>query len=397
MENMLLNIHLSHTEKPVSPIYNSVLFLEPDWNIYEQNYEQHIAVKIATGGEAINAVKVTLNYDPSAVKVLDLLMNQSFCNKQFILEKVIDNNKGQVVLACGLPASGFSDHFATVTELLVKPLKAGSFNLRFGEGKSVLVLANDGLGTNVLRRTTNGSYRVSVAPTKTGSVATSSPSRTNANSDQAKKESEKLPLILVSSLTHPNSERWFSSRDIYFNWLHTSDEHYVYLFNQQPDSTLIDGKHMSRNSIKVTAWTDGVYYFHLATENNGVIGPVSHYKVMIDSAPPESLNIKASQTKIKTGEIVRFKLEGNDKMSGLQPTFYLKVDEETFLPVPSDPVISFDSSGKHIITARVFDNAGNIKNTSVEIKVEARSTFERSMTAISGWLMHLYSRTKLLT
>lgn len=333
-------------KKPPYLIYNAVLKFEPEADVIDRLFEKQVVIKLFTGGEAINAVGVEINYDPRAAEVLDIITTKSFCYQDLFIQKNIDNENGKVEIACGLPSPGFQERSGIVAELLVQPLKSGELALKFGEGTQVL--ADDGLGTNVLRLAIDGSYQVrSYAP-----------------------EEEATGPIPVFSYTHPNSERWYQRKEISFSWPHLEGTTgYRYTFNQIPD--FIPGKEniTQDNFLQLSVEQDGIYYFHLMPEKENAAETISHLKVMIDSTPPLSPEIQVSDKEINKGEVVRFDFTAEDELSGLQAGFYVKVIEGIFLPVKAPLYMPFLERGEYSVTIRAFDKAGNFNDSEVKIKV----------------------------
>lgn len=331
--------------QPPFTIYNSTIELSPDADMFDLTNEQRITIKITSGGESINAAQAVLQYDPMFARVEDILMDTSFCNAGNLIEKSIDNQKGEVVISCIKPNGFFADK-ATLAELLIQPIRTGQFNVRFGPDTQVL--ANDGLGTNVLRTMGDGSYRI-VDP-RTG-------------------RRETAPALFSQS--HPNAARWYSNTHVSINWDRAVDnESFAYAFDQTPD-TIPDGTQVTVNTyMDIAVQKDGIYYFHLSPQYTDGTGPTRHLKVMIDTTPPYPPNIKSSATDVRSGEIVRFQLSNNgDNLSGLQKNFYVQFDDGILLPSLPQLSIPFLKKGVHKITVRVFDNAENISDSSTEITV----------------------------
>ena len=107
-----------------------------------------VPVKISTGGISINAIQVSVLYDPRQAEVEEILINASFCEKDLFLSKEIDNDRGEVFVACGLPSPGFNGGDGTGFGLVFKPRSGGDLNLSFGPESKML--ANDGKGTEAL-------------------------------------------------------------------------------------------------------------------------------------------------------------------------------------------------------------------------------------------------------
>ncbi len=334
--------------EPQFVIYNSTLRFQPDQNIFDRAFEQKIAIRLDSGGEAINAVQVIVDYDPAIVQVNDIVTANSLCGQQFFLKKNIDNKKGEVQITCGLPTPGFTGRTGTVAELMLQPVAVGAFALRFGSGTEVL--ANDGLGTNVLRAVTNGSYRITSLEMR--QTATNVP-----------------PGVIVFSPSHLNSERWYNVRRAQFTWPTVSGYQYAYVFDQSPTSTPRGGTVTWDGMVILNPDHDGIYYFHIAAKKGNTLGPISHFRVNIDATPPLPPVIQASKTKIKPGEVVRFQFSGSDALSGLQPNYYVKIDNSIFIPTLSRLDIPFLENGVHTIGLRTFDNARNFSDANMTIEV----------------------------
>jgi len=346
----LIKLNNSPVEFNKTPylIYNSTIKLEPESDIIKLSSEKTIAIKVSTGGESINAVSAVIKYDPKVVKIIDILTSNSFCDPSFFLEKEISDLKGEVRITCGSPNPGFSGSTGTVAELLVQPLSLMPISLEFT--KETQVLANDGLGTNVLRMSTNGYYQVA---------------STKYNFDNIK---DTIPIF---SLSHPNSNRWYNKKDIKLSWPQFLGGTYYYSLDKNPNFLMTD-KMLSttENNLKTSVEDDGIYYFHLQVKNTtGKTGPISNFKIMIDSTPPLTPDIQLSSQTIKKGEVLRLDFKSGDALSGLQSGFYVNINNNTFLPVNPPFYIPFMEKGEYPIVVRVFDKANNFSDNKVIVDV----------------------------
>ncbi len=116
--------------------------------------ENEIIVKISSPEIAVNAVRTIVIFDPTAVKILGIKTINSFCDQNLFIEKIIDNGQGRVIVSCGLPTPGFVGQ-GRVVELVYERLQPKSFELNLMESQ---VLANDGLGTDVLLGASGARY-----------------------------------------------------------------------------------------------------------------------------------------------------------------------------------------------------------------------------------------------
>lgn len=344
-DSSLLYSHSILVQKPSYTIYNSTLAFDPSFAVLSRSSEQRVGVEVSTGGEAINAAQIDVTYDPARVWVADIITANSFCAPAIFLEKSIDNKRGEVQVTCGLPTPGFSGESGDVVTLALRPIQEGDVTLHFSTGTQIL--ANDGLGTDVLRLATDGSYRIIYEATAENSTSS----------------------VIVFSPTYPNSARWYDEPDGLFTWIASPGYRYLYLLNKIPAmATLAGASTTPADSVSFSGLTDGVYYFHIQPIKGGISGAVSDYKVMIDTTPPSQPIIKASETTVSEGQIIRLTFESNDELSGLQGNYYVQFDDGVFLPTASPLSVSLPR-GTHVITVRAFDHAGNFADGSITITV----------------------------
>lgn len=334
-------------------LYNSTLRLQPESGVFDKDFERPISVLVDTGDEKINAVGVNISFDPDRVKIQEIDTENSICSN--FLEKNVDMANKEIRIYCIMASPGFSGQHGVVADIIAKPIKVGVLSLAFSN--STQVLANDGLGTNVLRKSENGSYQVI---SSTGSATTS---RSRAD------DTGEVGSPIVFSPTHSNGARWYNKRDVELFWTAVPGEGYVYAFDQATGTVPSMGDMTIDTRAKVTAPSDGIFYFHVAPVKGGVTGPVRHYKVMIDATPPNDVTVRASEDKVSMGDVVRFEFNGQDNMSGLQSTMYIDIDNDSFLPVGSQTYVPMVRIGSVPVRLRVYDRAGNYTEKEKIVRV----------------------------
>jgi Double sensory domain of two-component sensor kinase len=331
-------------EKPSFSIYNSTLSLRPESGLVESNVRQSIDLIVNKGEEEVNAVDVTLTYDPAEAEVDEIRTDSSFCDHFW--EKTIDQERGEVHVACGKPSPGLLTESGVIASVMVYPKK--SFSLRFSPESQVL--ANDGLGTNVLR-VSNGA-RFNLGP--------------------AASSSDPFFISLYSS-SHPNGERWYNRRAADFNWLAIPGATYRYSLDASSTAQSFastTGLATAQSHVSVNVPSDGIYYFHVAALEGDRVGPVATQRVLVDTVPPQDVSLKLSESEVKSGETVRLQFYGSDAQSGLLPNYYVRVNEGSFLlPVGNELYVPFTREGQNVITVRVFDRAGNYSEASSTVFV----------------------------
>jgi hypothetical protein len=342
-DQSLLYKHSLVLKKPPYTIYNSTLTFDPEFAIWNKSSDQQVAVNVSPGGESINAAQIDITYDPAKARVENLITENSLCAQNMFLEKSIDNQRGEVRVSCLLPSPGFSGRIGNVVTLALRSIQDGDLALHFATDTEVL--ANDGLGTNVLRLAIDGNYHiVDESAAKNG-----------------------LHSIVVFSPSYPDAAQWYSKSNGLFMWVASSSLHYLYALNQTPVmSSLAGASSTISDSVSFPKLTDGIYYFHIQAIGNDESSTIADYKAMIDTTPPTRPVIKASATTIVANQVVRLTFESEDNLSGLQRNYYVQTDGGTFLPAAS-PLFMSLPSGIHTITVRAFDQAGNFADGSITI------------------------------
>ncbi len=324
-------------------LYNSTMHLQPNSGIYNIGSEQSFDISVETGDEAINAVQARLTFDPKAVTVKEISTTGSVCT--YVIEDSIDPIAGTIDFSCAIIGDKGGQETARIATIITAPRTVGSFDLRFDDSHSK-VLANDGLATNVLRTTENGSYRV-------------------GDFDLTGVDKNKR-AFMVYSPTHPNQGRWYSNPTASFTWIGKTDAVYRYAFDTNPTTQPTNAETVTGNKATIDIPGDGIFYFHLQLTDGG---PIAHYRIQADQTPPTISALRASQTEIMAGDVVRFNFNAIDTGSGVQKNYYIDLGNHLFLPAGAQLYIPFVESGNQKITLRVYDGAGNYSEKSEVISV----------------------------
>jgi hypothetical protein len=345
------NIGYLRLKKVAYPLYNSTLRLQPEFGIYDLGFEQEFSVFADTGDEPINAVSIELLFDPSLVEVKEVSVGNSAC--AYVIENKIDPVFGKINFSCGIFQNGGQRGSLEIAKILVNPKRVGTFNLTFGQ-ENTKVLASDGLGTDVLRMSQSGSYKVDNFD------------KTLFLNEQASTAGRSF---VVFSPSHPNQSRWYNSSVVRFVWRGKADVVYAYSFDSLPDTIPLASKTIKGKEISLPVPGDGIYYFHLRLVSGG---PVAHYRVQTDVSPPIIRAIHLSQDHVTAGDVVRFSFEAEDPASGVQKNYYVDLGNHLFLPIGDQLFVPFLEAGEQKVTLRVYDTAGNYAEKSQIIHVEPK-------------------------
>ncbi len=338
--------------KPVPyNLYNSTLRFQPESGIYSLGFDQTFQVVVDTGDESINAAQFGIRYDPSAIKIVSIDVSSSTCS--YVIENTIDKVHGEARMSCVLlNISDEGRHSLPLADIVTESVRAGTFSLSFDPAETK-VLADDGLGTNVLRMSQDSSYKVDTFDSALQNIhGTSTPGRT----------------FVLFSPSHPNQSRWYSSNAIRFVWRGKAGSVYLYNFDEQSTSDLLGKYSTTSNELVLQAPGDGVFYFHLGLSTGG---RAATYKIQVDQTPPTITSFIASNTTVKVGDVVRFSFDASDAGSGIQKNYYIDLGGHLFLPVGTELMVPFLTPGDQTVTLRVYDNAGNYSEKSMVIHVAA--------------------------
>lgn len=333
-------------------LYNSTMRFQPEWGIYDKDFEQKFSIIVDTGDESINAAQFSIEYDPSQVEIKEIDTSSSSCS--YFIENKISKADGRANLSCIILNSGIGKRSLTIADVVVVPLKTGTFKLSFNKD-GTKVLANDGLGTNVLRMAQSGSYRVDDFDPALSGIS----KENNEKSD--------LRSFVVFSPTHPNQSRWYNTQTARFVWRGKSNEVYSYVFDTNSGTIPGKDKVLQGTQVDIPIPGDGIFYFHLGLASGG---SVAHYKIQSDTTPPTIVSMKLSSNTIYAGDVARFFFEAVDIASGIQRNYYVDLGNHLFLPIGSQLFVPFQKTGNQKLTLRVYDNAGNYSEKTQIIHVE---------------------------
>jgi len=345
----ITNSYISNSYKDIKntpqTLYNSVFSLNPTSGIFSRGNEQKIQVIITTGGENINAFDASLSLDPRLADIVGIDTKDSFCSKGFLVDKKIDKAKGTVDVSCVVPNPDSQNGPIVAFTLSVLPKTIGRVDITFDDSSTIL--ANDGLGTNVLRQAIGGSYQT-ILPLKNNTA----------------------PISFIFSPSHPDPAEWYNSNSVDVLWQASSAKNFAYSLDSSSTTPSLTNMQKTRNTEITINAPEGINYFHLSTtDEKGKLVDSLSYPLKIDNTPPSIPSVSLSGTVIQPNEVVRITFSSSDALSGLQNNFYVSYDNGTFLPAVSPLNAVFTDAGSHNVTIRAYDNAGNFSDNTKSVQV----------------------------
>lgn len=327
-----------------------------------------IAVRVNTGGVAINATEGSIVFDPAKITVISISKSGSIFSL-WTTEPMFSNSDGTINFGGGIPNPGYSGSNGLIITVNFKAKTATTVR---GYSEIVLVsgavLANDGEGTNILSSLGKHTLYIgaSAIPATTPS-ATAAPSATAGN----------IPAPQIKSSTHPDSDKWYNLKDAEFSW-------------DVPTGVLETRLALTRDSLEaphvrysppiseksLPDLEDGIWYLNAQFRTASGLGPTESFKFQIDTVPPKNLTVETGYVDNDNSkpEII---LGAEDDLSGIDH-YELSIASSS----GKKQVINIDkqytgkpyqlsslAAGVHNVYIKAIDAAGNFAEASTEISV----------------------------
>lgn len=317
------------------------------------NFSETISIRIIvdTGGQTINAIEDKISFSSDILKVVNISKEAGIL-KLWIQEPAYDNTTGIVTFGGGIPNPGFTG-VGRIFMITFEAKDAGSAWVKFDFAQ---VLANDGLGTNILASTGRADFTIKTRTTPEP-VSVVRPPEAPAVSSK------------VSSSTHLDQNKWYAKSDVIFTWtFDKSITNFSYILDRRPGTNPDEDKGLD-TSTSYSDLADGVWYFHLKAKiKTGWENPV-HYRVQIDTIPPYIFEIVSTEDFPTFNPVPLFRFEAEDETSGIS-YIRTKVDDGEFTKLDKiEYRVPFLEPGKHQLIAEAYDLAGHMSEDLIEFEI----------------------------
>lgn len=342
----------------VKPVDAATLYFSPSSGNFSTGNIFSVSLLLNTQGEAVNNVETTINFPTSFMEVTSISKSGSILSL-WVEEPNFSNSNGTISFNGGAPTPGFNGSSGRVLTVVFRVKKPGLGSLI---STSAAVRANDGFGTDVLKGTAQASFtfideQAPVAPATEREIVSGTPKAPN-----------------ISSLTHPDPDKWYTDKSATFAWSVPSDvDSAKLLFGQNPksDPTVLYVPAINKKTIDDIE--DGVWYFHAQLKNSNGWSPTTHFRFQIDTEKPTNFEILEVQRDDLTDPRVKFAFDADDETSGIDH-YEIQIDGKDTITWKDDGSGIFEtpplSPGKHILVAKAVDKAGNFLTNSLEFIVE---------------------------
>ena len=239
-----------------------------------------VKVVVNTSGEAINNAEAIIQFPSGLLEVVSVSKSSSVFSL-WVEEPIFSNSSGIVKFNGGVANPGFNGSNGSLISITFRAKASGTASLLFTDAA---VRKNDGLGTNILTNMGNAQFSLRGAvPAPTVPEATT-PSIVVSGVPSAPQ---------ISSPTHLDSNKWYAKKDAKFIWTVPSDVTSVRLLvDKFPRSIPTVVYTPVIDEREVTNLGDGIRYFHTQFRNAKGWGAVSHFRLQIDTQPPNPFSIE---------------------------------------------------------------------------------------------------------
>lgn len=339
-------------------------------------------VVVSSSDQAINAVSGTISFPSDLLQVVSVSKTNSILTL-WMQEPTFSNTDGTISFSGIVPNPGYMGTRGQIFTIQFRGKKAGTAAIEFS---SPQVLANDGSGTDVITGTQSATLTVSVVEQIQESV--SAPLKTPTQTAVSPKKVDLLARITSSS--HPDQEQWYKTSHAIFDWTNAQGVSAVRLGYDKNEDGKPNVLYSDPISHKEIDFEDGSWYFHVQQKSAAGWGPISTYKIQIDTIPPTPFSVEfPNGTTTPSGSILSAKFTAMDDLSGID-RYQISVDGKEVMVSADEgsrPYNISGDAGTHTLLVRAYDKAGNVAIADGKFFVESSASSVSKLSVFSlGWL-----------
>ncbi len=330
---------------------------------------------VSSADQALNAISGTITFPTNLLSVASLSHNNSILSL-WVQQPKFSNTSGTVKWSGVLPNPGFTGSRGKVFSIRFVAKRSGLATIGFS---SSTVLANNGIGTDILKNT--GKSSISITP----------------SISQSAKQSM---IAHITSSTHPNQTKWYALSKVILDWTNAQKVTAVRLGYDQNANGLPSIFYSKPISHKELRLDDGIWYFHVQERTREGWGPVNTFRIQIDTVPPLPIQLLFPNSTTTATTTIAVQFGTTDALSGIDH-YVLSVDGHNTVVSAKNGngvyALPVGDIGEHTLSVIAYDKAGN----SVRAQGKFNSTMKR-VTSLSTspvllvWLVINYLSLLLL-
>lgn len=163
--------------------------------------------------------------------------------------------------------------------------------------------------------------------------------------------------VVVTSDTHADPEKWYSNRNVNLSWNKQDGvDGFSFEFNQTHDTVPDDTSEGTDQAKSYGDLADGAYYFHIKAHNSIGWGATTHFRVLVDTTPPDPFGIAKLEN--EAGDKYALFFYTNDTLSGLD---YFNVTVDDVDLGRQQTRMEIDKNA-YVVVVTAYDKAGNSRS-----------------------------------
>ena len=323
--------------------------------------------------ENINAAQGIVSFSPSVLQMVSVDNGSSIFNF-WVEDPTISNDVGTMSFVGGSSKIVNGKKLKILT-MKFKAVGIGNSNIKFSNG---VVTADDGLGTNVLSIVKETSVIVSgtVIP---GTAVTTAPAVVSAPAQPKPAMVERVPVAVknlpsapkLSVGLYPDEKKWYSQigEATVFWDLPTDVISVSILVDKNPNGKPVTFEKQLFDGKNIGILEEGVNYVHVKFKNNVGNGPISTYRIALDTTAPLDFKVQMPEGLKISNPSPTINFSTNDSLSG--KAFYsVIIDAQTPIKTESEELkLPLLEPGEHSVLVKAFDNAGNGAEASLSFEI----------------------------
>lgn len=336
---------ISNTVDVNTLVQKATVSFSPKNGSFTQGSLFEVPVMIDTHGKSVNAVELYIQFDPKKLSIVDPVGRQSVVG-MWIEPPTYSNGLGALKLVGTIPG-GITTGAGLVAKITFKGIAPGESRITFLQKSQVL--ANDGLGSDVVTNFGSASYTIALQPPEG-------------------------PRVF--SETHPFSEYWYNNNTPVLAW--DKEEGvgaYSFVLDDKPFTIPDNEPDTTEHRVSISDVQNGIRYFHIKAKKGSVWGGTTHFLFKLDTMPPadftpsyEKLASDSVQGRVLVSFVTTDSLSGVDhyEVGVIDKAESLDVSP-VFVAATSPYQLPTKISGSVRVLVRAYDAAGNVVDKQLDI------------------------------
>jgi hypothetical protein len=320
---------------------------------FEEGSVFEVPILLNTKGASVNGIEVYVNFDKDKLSVIQQTNGTSIIGV-WVEPPRYDNTKGTVSYV-GVVPNGITTGSGVIGTITFKTLGVGQATVSISTNSHIL--QNDGLGTKMALDTGRGVYAIS----------------------------PKAPEgVRIYSETHPFQNSWYNNNNPILSWENEPGvSGFSYVLDNKPGTIPDNTEETKEITASFENLKDGLWYFHIKAHKVGMWGTTGQFLMRIDTTPPADFKPEANYL-LSAAALVERTLVSfftTDNLSGINHYEVGVIDKTqattespVFVQTQSPFQVPLVKEGKLRIIIRAIDNAGNIRDASIDVNRPGKLT-----------------------